>query len=63
MDETSFATYFGVTILVSLLCGGVLLVMFLMSEYISLNLFVEKRRNRFGILEKNNYNRLWKQNK
>ena len=44
MDETSFATYFAVTLLVSLLCGGTLLVMFLMGEYI--NKLIRNRKKR-----------------
>ena len=47
MDEISFATYFGVTIIVSLLCGGVLLVMFLMSEYITKLISRRKKRKSF----------------
>jgi hypothetical protein len=52
MDETSFATYFGVTILVSLLCGGVLLVMFLMSEYISKLIRRKKKKSFWDFGEK-----------
>jgi hypothetical protein len=52
MDETSFATYFGVTILVSLLCGGVLLVMFLMSEYISKFIRRKKKKSFWDFGEK-----------
>jgi len=52
MDETSFATYFGVTILISLLCGGVLLVMFLMSEYISKLIRRKKKKSFWDFGEK-----------
>lgn len=52
MDEPSFATYFGVTILVSLLCGGVLLVMFLMSEYISKLIRRKKKKSFWDFGEK-----------
>jgi len=52
MDERSFATYFGVTILVSLLCGGVLLVMFLMSEYISKLIRRKKKKSFWDFGEK-----------
>ena len=44
MEEPSFLTYMVVLILVALVCGGVLLTMFLMSEYISKLIRNRKKR-------------------
>jgi hypothetical protein len=45
MEEVSFLTYFGVALLVSLLCGGTLLVVFLMGEYITKLINKRKRKS------------------
>jgi len=45
MEEVSFLTYFGVALLVSLLCGGTLLVVFLMGEYITKLISKRKRKS------------------
>ena len=52
MEEVSFLTYFGVTILVSLLCVGTLLVVFLMGEYISKLIRKRKRKSVWDFGEK-----------
>jgi len=44
MEEPSFLTYVLVLTLVTLLCGGVLLTMFLMSEYIGKLIRNRKKR-------------------
>ncbi len=44
MEEPSFLTYMVVLTLVALVCGGVLLTMFLMSEYISKLIRNRKKR-------------------
>lgn len=44
MEEPSFLTYMLVLILVALVCGGILLTMFLVSEYISKLIRNRKKR-------------------
>ena len=44
MEEPSFLTYMVVLTLVALVCGGVLLTIFLMSEYISKLIRNRKKR-------------------
>ena len=46
MEEVSFLTYFGVALLVSLLCGGTLLVVFLMGEYVSKLIYNKKSKKK-----------------
>ena len=52
MEEVSFLTYFGVALLVSLVCSGVLLVVFLMGEYISKLICKRKRKSVWDLGEK-----------
>jgi uncharacterized membrane-anchored protein len=47
MEEPSFLTYMVVLTLVALVCGGILLTMFLMSEYISKLIRNRKKRKTF----------------
>ena len=52
MEDVSFLTYFGVALLVSLLCSGTLLVLFLMGEYISKLINKRKRKSVWDLGEK-----------
>ena len=52
MEEVSFLTYFGVALLVSLVCSGALLVVFLMGEYISNLICKRKRKSVWDLGEK-----------